>query len=96
MVGPIITLANGQNYVEIDPLYGGRVTSFWSERENVRIDWFVPTPKEGRNPQRPFKAGMFPLLPFSNRIRNAVFTFRGKDFILEQTEAASPHASLTW
>ena len=92
MSDSIITLTQGRNYVEIDPLYGGRVTSFWSEGEKGRIDWFVPTLREGRDLRRPYKAGMFPLVPFSNRIRDAVFTFGGEDFVLERTEYRRAHA----
>ena len=89
----IIMLTNDRIHVEIDPSYGGRVTSFWSEGKKGRIDWFVPTPKERRDPRRPLKTGMFPLVPFSNRIRDGTFMFQGRDFVLEKSGAANAHAT---
>jgi len=89
--GPF-TLANGDLRVEIDPGYGGRVTAFWSETPAGRIDWLVPTPPSGRDPGSSHQAGMFPLVPFSNRIENARFHFQGRDWSIEATQAGRPHA----
>jgi len=91
-MGDVITLSNGAHRVEIDPDYGGRVTAFWSETDAGRVDWFTPTPQTGRDALDAHKTGMFPMTPFSNRIRDAVFPFGGRAWHLEATEAGRPHA----
>ena len=88
----VITLGRGDLRVEIDPDYGGRVTRFWSETGTGQIDWFVPAAEHGRDPVAPQKAGMFPLVPFSNRIENAAFDFAGTPHRIVVTEAGKPHA----
>ncbi|MDA1310790.1 MAG: aldose 1-epimerase [Proteobacteria bacterium] len=99
-----IVLEHGDLRAEIDPAYGGRLTAFWSQTPRGRIDWIVPTPpsdpqggpKEGPNSGRdvaaPYKAGMFPLAPFSNRIKDARFSFDGAEHRLQATETGKPHA----
>lgn len=89
--GPF-TLATGDLRVEIDPGYGGRVTAFWSETPSGRVDWLVPTPASGRDPRSSSPTGMFPLVPFSNRIENARFQFAGRAWRIEATQEGKPHA----
>jgi aldose 1-epimerase len=88
---PII-ISQGDLFAEVDPEFGGRVTAFWSEVSTERIDWFSPTPGDGRDVAAPHKTGMFPLVPFSNRIRDARFRFAGKDCAVEASEPGRPHA----
>ena len=89
-------LEHGGLRAEIDPAYGGRLTAFWSRTPSGRIDWIVPTPptgpQAGRDATAPYKAGMFPLVPFSNRIKDARFTFDGVEHRLQATETGKPHA----
>lgn len=85
-------LSRGDLRVEIDPEYGGRVTGFWSETLAGRVDWITPLPRDSRDVDNPAKAGMFPLVPFSNRIRNGCFTFADQNYILEATEVGKFHA----
>ena len=92
MIEPPFVLARGDLRVEIDPGFGGRVTGFWSEAPAGRIDWLTPTPAEDRDVEAPHKAGMFPLVPFSNRIKDAWFDFAGREYFLEPTEPGKPHA----
>lgn len=92
MTNRSFVLARGDLRVEIDPAYGGRLTAFWSERDTGRVDWITPTPAEGRDAEAPHKAGMFPLVPFSNRIKDARFAYAGQDYTIEATEPGRPHA----
>jgi aldose 1-epimerase len=85
-------LSRGDLRVEVDPAFGGRVTGFWSERPAGRVDWLSPTPAEDRDVETPHKAGMFPLVPFSNRIKDARFDFSGTSYTIEATEPGKPHA----
>lgn len=86
------TLTNGDLRAEIDPGFGGRVTAFWSETPAGRLDWVVPTPASARDPRTSHQSGMFPLVPFSNRIENARFRFEGREWTLEATQTGRPHA----
>lgn len=89
-------LEHGDLRAEIDPAYGGRLTAFWSQTPGGRIDWIIPTPptsrQTGRDIAAPHKAGMFPLAPFSNRIKDARFTFDRVEHRLQATEIGKPHA----
>ena len=87
-------LSRGDLRAEIDPGYGGRVTGFWSETLAGRVDWITPSPKDSRDVDNPAKAGLFPLVPFSNRIRNGCFTFADQNYILEATEVGNLVAEL--
>jgi aldose 1-epimerase len=92
VTNPAFVLARGDLRVEIDPDFGGRVTGFWSETDRGRFDWLTRTPEQGRDVETPHKAGMFPLVPFSNRIKDARFNFAGETHVLEASETGKPHA----
>lgn len=92
MIDRSLVLSRGDLRAEIDPAFGGRLTGFWSQSGAGRVDWITPAPAQDRDLEAPHKAGMFPLVPFSNRIKNARFTFAGNDHAIEATEAGRPHA----
>lgn len=78
LVSPEVSLTKDRWRLTLSPSAGGRITSLSSMQDRERIDWIVPVPDECR--QRGFpatnwpKAGIYPLLPFSNRIRGGRFT----------------------
>lgn len=92
MANELIKIARGDLRVEIDPDYGGRVTAFHGKNGTERTDWFIPTPDRGRDVGAPHPSGMFPLVPFSNRIEDAVFEFEGTPYRLRATEAGGGNA----
>ncbi len=81
-----LVLRDGDWVVELDAANGGRI---------VRADWRghpVLAPGESGRAAAAQPAGCFPLVPYSNRIRDARFCFRGRDINLPAPEYTAPHA----
>ncbi|MBT5264097.1 MAG: aldose 1-epimerase [Rhodospirillaceae bacterium] len=87
-----IVISHFGHTAEVDPAYGGRITRFYTERDGREIDWFQPTPPEGRDKLAPLSTGCYPLAPFSNRIENASLSFDGSNHHLAATPGFEPHA----
>lgn len=77
----MITLKRDDIEVVVDPENGARVTSF--RFQGVHI--FYPPVDGGRG-------GCFPLVPWSNRIRDGVLDMGGKELKLPATEDGARHA----
>jgi aldose 1-epimerase len=73
-----ITLRAGDAGVGLAPAAGGAVTGYWSERGGTTWHWLRPTPAGALREGDPYLASAFPLIPYSNRIREGRFTFRGR------------------
>ncbi|WP_291198403.1 aldose 1-epimerase [Hyphomonas sp.] len=72
--------------VELDPAHGGQI---------VRADWQgLPAlaPGQAGRAAADQHGGCFPLVPFSNRIRDAAFRFLGREIHLPPPEYMEPHA----
>ncbi|NQV99463.1 MAG: aldose 1-epimerase [Rhodospirillales bacterium] len=87
-----LTLANGDARLNLRPAYGGRISGL------AFADWEVlrPIPETEKDVWRGYKGGSFPLVPFSNRIKDARLTFQGRDIALtphrnEPTSALHGH-----
>ncbi|WP_069883290.1 hypothetical protein [Bosea sp. BIWAKO-01] len=86
-------LAAGRMRASVRPLDGGRLASLWREEPGGgRTDVLVPLPETGFDPLFWPKAGTYPLVPFSNRIRGAAFRFGETPVALAPHPAAAPHA----
>lgn len=71
----IITLRAGEASVQLAPAAGGAITRYWHEHGGATREWLRrPPPRAGV----PSLAAAFPLVPYSNRIREGRFTFRGR------------------
>ncbi|MEM4989400.1 aldose 1-epimerase [Collimonas sp. H4R21] len=81
LLPPEISLGNDGWHLTLSPAAGGRVTSLRSSQGEREIDWIVPMPEQCRRHGFPAsawpKAGIYPLLPFSNRIRGGRFSWAG-------------------
>lgn len=82
-----LTLTHGDARLDLRPTYGGRITRL------AFADWDVlrPVPKDEKNVWAGYKGGSFPLVPFSNRIKDARLSFRGRNIALtpHRNEATS-------
>ncbi len=87
--GSVIRLSDRDLNVEILPEAGGWISAFWSEARGERTDWFVPRPQADSGSTA---WGSFPLVPFSNRIRDGRFTWDGEEHRIAATEKNGPHA----
>ncbi|MEO9899601.1 aldose 1-epimerase [Nisaea sp.] len=88
----VLRLSDGSLSAEILPEDGGRIAAFWSEAGGNRTDWFVPRPQPGDSDAGSTAWGSFPLVPFSNRIRDGRFTWDGKEHRITATEKNASHA----
>lgn len=84
-----IAISDGRAEAEIAP-QGGCITAFRWQTEGGAIDWLRPAPEGGR--PAPVDTACFPLVPYSNRIRDARFSFEGRDYRLARNFGESPHS----
>ncbi len=85
-----VVLARGSTRVEVCPALGGTVTRFCTETPVGFVDWFRSAPETG--PFLPTEAACFPLVPFSNRIRDGRFPFQGRLISLPRNHPTIMHA----
>ena len=82
----VITLQNNKIKLDLLPEIGGRISSLICDD----FDVLRPIPLHDLKSLHLFKGGSFPLVPFSNRIKNAKFNFNELEYNLNQN--AFPHA----
>lgn len=82
----VITLQNNKIKLDLLPEIGGRISSLICDDFHV----LRPIPVHDLKSIHLFKGGSFPLVPFSNRIKNAKFNFNELEYNLNQN--AFPHA----
>jgi aldose 1-epimerase len=85
--GPVHTLQAGALTMDVAPAAGGRIASLASAGEGgQRMDWLAPMSLDclgdGFEALAWPKAGCYPLLPFSNRIRDGRFQWGGREIRL--------------
>jgi aldose 1-epimerase len=73
----IVTLRSGAARVTVSPQLGGTISGYWSE-DGVRTEWLSPSAISVVPGAQDFRLASFPLVPYSNRIRDGRFTFRGQ------------------
>jgi aldose 1-epimerase len=84
----IIEIASGSAQVRIVPELGCAITAF-SVRETPILR---PTPDAALVERDVRRTACYPLIPYSNRIRDARLRFAGHDYVLARNFGASPHA----
>ncbi|WP_420347336.1 aldose 1-epimerase [Pelagibius sp.] len=84
-----LTLAAGKAELELS-LDGGCITAFRWYREGGAVDWMRAAPAE--DGFAPTDSACFPLVPYSNRIRDGRFSFEGNDYQLALNFPPEHHA----
>jgi aldose 1-epimerase len=84
----IIELARGDAILRVAPALGGAVTSYAVKGRPV----LRPTPASALETRNVRLASCYPLVPYSNRIRNATLLFGGRDYVLERNFGTHPHS----
>jgi aldose 1-epimerase len=76
------------------PAAGGAVARYWLEREDdAAWDWLRPALVGALDGGDPYEvAAAFPLVPYSNRIRDGRFRFDGREVALPRNRADERHA----
>lgn len=80
-------LSNATWQLSLLPQWGGRIASLRA----AGIDILVPLEDERFDPLAWPKAGAYPLMPYSNRLRDARLHFQGREHALPAHPAALPH-----
>ncbi len=81
-------LSSGALEATVHPGLGGRITAF----RRAGIDLFMPVGGDLSDPARAGVGGCFPLVPWSNRIRDGRLATGGGTLHLDATEAGAGHA----
>ena len=85
-----LRLSDALAEAEVAPAQGGCLTAFRWRRDDGVIDWLRPAPAAGAF--SPNASACFPLLPYSNRIREGRFRFGGREHRLAANFAPSRHS----
>jgi aldose 1-epimerase len=85
-------LRNDGAVVQVAPGAGGAVTRYTLLHGSESVDLLRPALPDAVAKKIPTDASCFPLVPFSNRIRDGRFTFNGRDIRLAPNFPPEPHA----
>lgn len=88
----IVALTSGTARVEVCPDAGGSVARYRTLVDGTPVDWLRAASAETLRDGDPLGMGCFPLVPFSNRIRQGRFDFGGRRVALPLNRSDMPHA----
>jgi len=77
----LVILRAGGAGLRLAPAAGGAVARYWLERGGRVWEWLRPSPAEAFRDGDPYLASAFPLVPYSNRIREGRFWFGGRSIV---------------
>ncbi len=86
-----LDLRHGPHRVLVAPAAGGRVLRWTTDLPEGPRDWLAPIDSDGWPAHAWPKGGLFPLAPFSNRVRDARLRWRSGILALEALPG-HPHA----
>lgn len=86
-----MTVESSNLRLELLPSCGGRIGRLQALSGRKMIDLLCPFGGQKFDPYAWPKSGAFPLIPYSNRIRNASFSFQNSTYQLPPHPVASPH-----
>jgi aldose 1-epimerase len=87
-----VTIANGSARVAVVPALGSGIARYWTEAIGRQIDWLRPAAAEALAACDSTGLACFPLVPYSNRIRNGCFRFAGELITMPRSETREAHA----
>jgi aldose 1-epimerase len=89
----VVQLHSGNASARLVPAAGGRVSALRLARpDGITVDVLYPYPEDFFDPIRWAKGGIYPLMPYSNRIANAVVQVQGEAIGLRPHPDAAPHS----
>ena len=88
----LVELRAGPAVLNVSPAAGGSITRFASRHEDRTLEWMRPALPDAVQNRSAGSTSSFPLVPFSNRIRDAAFRFRGRVIQLPQNFRPEAHA----
>jgi aldose 1-epimerase len=91
LTSEIIELRSGPLVVAVTPQACGAITRFGVDGRGRTFDLLRPASPDAIAARNPLGMSCFPLVPFSNRIRNGRFTFEGRTIALPPNFPPEPH-----
>ena len=88
----LVELRAGPAILTVSPAAGGSITRYTSQHDDRTVEWLRPALPEAVRDRSAGGTSSFPLVPFSNRIRNAAFRFHGRVIQLPQNFQPELHA----
>ena len=88
----LVELRAGSTRLVVAPGVGGSIARYASERNGSTMEWLRPASPEAIASRSAGGTSSFPMVPFSNRIRDAAFRFRGRLVQLPRNFPPEPHA----
>jgi aldose 1-epimerase len=88
----LIELRVGNRHVLVAPRVGGAIAAFYDMHEGRALHWLRPATAAALDARDPLGMASFPLLPYCNRIRDARFSFDGREIDLSGDGNAFEHA----
>ncbi len=88
----VVSLGLGATQVDVCPAAGGSVARYRTTTGDRTIDWLRPASADTLRDGDPLGMASFPLVPFSNRIRQGRFDFGGRRVTLPLNRSDMPHA----
>lgn len=89
---PRVVLSSGPHVIEIAPQAGGRILRFATQDERGAQEWLAPVTVAGWPSDAWPKGGSYPLVPFSNRVRDSRFPAPDGAVVELTTYLGMPHA----
>jgi aldose 1-epimerase len=90
--GAVLTLRSGRARLTIAPELGGSITRYWWQDGQRSVDWLRPTSADALARLELGAGACFPLVPYSNRIRDGRFAFRDRQIVMPPATMAAAHA----
>ena len=88
----MLTLRRDHCEVVLCPEIGGSIAGFRSEIDGRVVDWLRPAGPTSLARGDPLGCACFPLVPYSNRIRDGCFVFEGREIRLPRNFGDHPHS----
>lgn len=87
----VLNLSNGNLTATIHGECGGSITAFRIQQPSGPVDLLRPTPEETIAQKNGPGCSSYPLVPYSNRIKNGHLTFQGRTWQSPRTFPNHPH-----
>jgi len=87
----LVTLRSDRAWVGVAPGIGGAIAHFHWDDGTHRHDWLRPATVDDLRAGTADRLACFPLVPFSNRIRDGQFVFAGRTVRLPLNQWPQPH-----
>ncbi len=88
----MLTLCRDRYEVDLCPEIGGSIAGFRSRVDGRPMDWLRPAGPAALERGDSRDSACFPLVPYSNRIRDGCFTFEGREIRLPRNFGGHPHS----